>query len=205
MTGCIGDWYLPEDLREEFSKNYPGLLPEDIKKPEDALFNSEIGKLARVFSFILKGTTKDAMSCVKVLTRINDPNEILKQSSSQGRFIWKKYLKIEAVYQEVKKSVQQATDNLLLYIYPENKMALTSDLSNEILYENPDKFIIIGREKSGELKCSLRSTKYKVLPILEKALKDINGFGGGHLHACGANIKKDDFEKFVNNIKKELT
>ena len=83
-------------------------------------------------------------------------------------------------------------------------MALTSDLSNEVLFENPDKFIIIGREKSGEMKCSLRSSKYKVLPALEKALTKVKGYGGGHLHACGANIDKNDFEKFTEIIRKQL-
>ena len=60
-------------------------------------------------------------------------------------------------------------------IYSENKMSLTSDLSNEILYENPNKFIIIAREKSGEMKCSLRSTRYKVLPLLKKAERITHG------------------------------
>ena len=48
---------------------------------------------------------------------------------------------------------------------------------------------------------SLRSGKIKVLPILEKALKDVNGYGGGHLYAAGANVKKEDFQKFIDKIK----
>ncbi len=204
MTGCIGDWFLPEDIRQKFSEEFPDLLAKEIKKPEEALFNSPIGKLSRVFSFILKGQTKDAMACIKTLTRIKDPYEILEQKSSQGRYIWKKYLKIEKGYQEIKKSIISQEGKLLLYTYSEQNMAMTSDLSNELLYENPDKFIIIGRERSGEMKCSLRSAKYEVLPILQNALKDVNGFGGGHVHACGANIKKEDFDRFVDNIKQQL-
>ncbi len=204
MAGCIGDWFIPEDLREEFTKKYPELLPEKIKKPEDALFSTEIGKLARLFSLVLKGTTKDAMTCVKILTRIDDPYEILNQTTSQGKFIFKKYEKIDKIYQDIKKSMVASDDNLILYTYPDSQMALTSELSNEVLYENPGKFIIIAREKSGDVKCSLRSSKYKVLPILQKALKDVNGYGGGHMHACGANVKKDDFDRFVENIKKQL-
>jgi single-stranded DNA-specific DHH superfamily exonuclease len=204
MAGCIGDWYIPEDLRKEFSEKYSDLLPEHIKKPEEALFNSEIGKLAQVFSFMLKGTTKDAMACVKVMTRIHEPYEILEQSTSNGKFIWKKYKTINKIYQEIKGAMQKTDDDLLVYIYPEGKMALTSELSNEVLYENPEKFVIIGREKNGEMKISLRSTKHEVLHILQNALKDVHGYGGGHLHACGANVKKEDFERFLESIRKQL-
>ena len=51
---------------------------------------------------------------------------------------------------------------------------------------------------------SLRSKKEPILPVLKKALNGVEGYGGGHDYACGANIKKYDFEKFVKNIKKEL-
>ncbi len=204
MTGCVADWFLPEDLHKEFLKEYPDLLPDTIKTPEDALFTTDIGKLARVFSFILKGSTQSAMTCVKILTRIKDPIEILEQTSSKGKFIWKKYKKIYNNYKEIKESIKVTEDKIILHLYSENKMALTADLSNEVLFENPDKFIIIGREKSGEARCSLRSTKYNVLPMLEKALQGIQGYGGGHLHACGVNVKIEDFDRFVENIRKQL-
>ncbi len=204
MVGCVGDWFLPEDLKDRFSEKYPDLLPKKINTPEDALFTTQLGKLAKVFSFVMKGRTKDAMTCVKILTRIDDPYEILEQKTSQGKYVWKKYQKINKEYQEIKNSVKVTKDSLLLFRYDEDKMALTSDLSNEILYENPDKFIIIARMKSGEFKCSLRSTKYEVLPILEKALKKVNGSGGGHTHACGANVVEEDFDKFLEVITKNL-
>jgi len=40
---------------------------------------------------------------------------------------------------------------------------------------------------------------------LEKALVGIDGYGGGHEHACGAAIKKHDFKKFIENIEAQLT
>jgi len=204
MVGCIGDWFMPKDLIKGFRQQYPDLLPLNIKTLEQALFNSPIGTLARVFSFVLKGKTKSAMTCVKILTRINNPYEILQQTTPQGKYIWKKYKKIDILYQELKDSVKVTKDILILFVYCENRMSLTSDLSNEILYKNPDKFIIIGREKSGEIRCSLRSARYKVLPILENALKNVEGYGGGHIHACGANIKAQDFARFIKNIRKQL-
>ncbi len=202
LTGCVGDWFLPEDLRKGFE--YKDLLPKSIKKPEDALFKTDVGKLAKIFNFILKGNNKEAMTCVKVLTRIKDPYEILEQTTSKGKFIWKKFLKTNSIYNELINSVKVTKDKIILYIYTETRTSLTSELSNEILYKNPDKFIIIARENNNEMKCSLRSSKYEVLTILNNALKDVQGYGGGHLHACGANINKDDFDRFLESVRKQL-
>jgi len=204
MVGMVSDWQLHSDLKEEFLKEFPDLMDKKIKKPEDALFNSTVGKLARIFSFILKGTTKDALTCVKIITRIKDPYEILNQTTAQGKYIYKKYKKIDDQYQELKSSVKVTKDKVIEFIYPGNKMALTSDLSNEILYENPKKFVIIGRDHNGFIKFSLRSSKYEVLPILQKAMKEVRGHGGGHLHACGGQVEKEDYPKFLEIIKKEL-
>ncbi|MFH2020127.1 MAG: DHH family phosphoesterase [archaeon] len=204
MTGCVGDWFLPDDLRPEFSQTYEDLLPTEIKTPEEALFNSGIGSLANALSFVLKGTTKDSMTNTKVMTRIKEPYEILQQSSEQGRFIWKKYLKVKKIYDNLKSAIKVTDDKLIVFTYSENRTSLTSDLSNEILFENPDKFVIIARIGGSEMKCSLRSSKYKVLEILNQVLKEVNGYGGGHLHACGANVKIEDFDRFLDLIRMNL-
>lgn len=203
--GCVSDWFLPpKGLREQLFKEYPLLLPKDIKTPEEALFTTPLGKLARIYSFILKGRNRQAMTFVKVLTRIKDPYEILDQSSSQGKFIWKNYLKMYKTYESLINSVKEDSEKLLLFNYTSNTTSLTSDLSNEILYKYPEKFIIISRQQNGAYKCSLRSSKYEVLPILQKALKDVNGFGGGHLHACGCHVKEEDWDAFLDIIRSEL-
>ncbi|MBN1502746.1 DHH family phosphoesterase [Candidatus Woesearchaeota archaeon] len=203
MAGCIGDWFIP-DFKNEFIKEYPDLLSSRIKKPEDALFNSKIGLLAKIFNFIVKGKTSEAMTCVKILTRINDPYEILEQTSPQGRFIYKRFQKINTEYDELLKQVKVTNDKIILFIYSGNKMSFTSDLSNELLYRHQDKFVITGRTRSGEVKLSLRCGNRKVLPIVQKALKDVDGYGGGHEHACGACIKEKDFNKFIDNIEKQI-
>ena len=77
-------------------------------------------------------------------------------------------------------------------------------MSNEAIYRYPDKIILIGREKNEEMKCSLRSSKAVLPPLIEKALVGLNGYGGGHEHACGLNIKKDDFEEFVRRFKEMI-
>ncbi|RMF54834.1 DHH family phosphoesterase [Candidatus Woesearchaeota archaeon] len=203
MTGCVADWHIP-DFVGEFRKKHPGLLPENIRKPEDALFKSRIGELARIFSFVLKGKTKEVLQSIKVLTRIKSPEEILDQTTAQGKFIWKRQKRIHDEYREILSGIKVGEDKIAVHIYKANKMSFTSELSNEIIYRHPDKIVIIGREKSGEIKSSIRSSDVKLPPIIEKALKGLNGYGGGHDNACGACVKKEDFPEFLRRMKKEV-
>ena len=54
------------------------------------------------------------------------------------------------------------------------------------------------------MKISIRSKSVIIPPILEKALEGVEGFGGGHEYACGANVKKKDFDRFIESFKKQL-
>lgn len=202
--GSVSDWFLP-DFLPQFIKKYPKLLSKPMKNPGDILYTTKIGELARIFSFTLNGKTQEALKCVKILTRIKTPEEILEQKTAAGNYIYKRYEKIKQEYDELLNDALKSADDkkLLIYIYPSKKMSFTGDLSNELLYRFPNKIILIGREKSGEVKCSLRSgNKIKLSNILEKALIGINGYGGGHEYACGTVIKSEDFNTFISNLKK---
>jgi len=206
MAGCIGDWYFPK-FANEFKKKYPGLLAKPIKNPEVALYTSKLGRLVRIFSFILKGKTSEAMKCIKILTRIKEPNEILEQKSSAGRFIHKRFAKINKDYESLFKRAErekQITNKMVIFTYTHKTMSFTSDLANEMLHRYPNKIVLVAREKSGEMRLSLRSKGIKLPGILKKALKGVEGYGGGHEYACGANVKKRDFKKFVQDIEKQL-
>ncbi len=204
MIGIVGDWHLGH--ADEFRKKYLKLLPKNINKPEDALFKTQLGHLIRICAFNLKGKTQDVLKSVKILTRIKDPSEILEQKTSQGRFIYKRFEKMNRDYEPLLKksmSVGKKKGKLLLFNYKE-KTSFTKELSNELLFNFPKKIIIVCREKSGEMKCSLRSTKVLLPEIVENALKGVNGYGGGHEHACGSCVKVEDFRQFVNNIKEQI-
>lgn len=207
VTGCIGDWYWPTELVEEFRKKFPGLLPDEIKTVEQALLNSPLGKLIKLFSFNLKGTTNDVLQSIKTFTRIESPNEILKSETPKGKFLLKRYEKIneqfEKLYSDALK--KKTDDKILLFTYHDDRLSLTKDVANELIANFPDKVIILGREKDDEYRCSLRSGKNIELDkILVKALVGIEGYGGGHEQACGVAIKKHNFERFVDNLRKEL-
>jgi len=203
-VGCVGDWVIP-DFFNEFKKTYD-LVDKELKDPGKVYFETKLGKLIRIFSYILKGKTNDVIKCFKVLTRINSPDEILEQSSPRGKFIYKRFEKINKEYEELVRDAVKCAgkDKLLIYTYSESKMSFTGDLSNELIYRYPDKIIIVGREKSGEVRMSLRSTKHKLPGIIEKALIGVEGYGGGHEYAVGANVKKDDFKRFVESIREQI-
>lgn len=204
-TGCVADWFIPPFL-EEFRKEYPDLIDPKLKTPPAIIYESKLGELIQVFSAILKGKTEDVMKCVRILTRIQSPYEILREESPAGRFIYRRYLKIKKEYDKLMKEVlaQAGKEKLVLFTYKDNKMSFTGDLSNELLYRFPGRVILIAREKSGEMRMSLRSTNITLPPILQKALKGLEGYGGGHEYACGASVKLKDFEEFVRRIKEQI-
>jgi hypothetical protein len=207
-VGAVADWHLPAYLKE-FGEEYPDLLPAKYAKAEDLLFNPEsrIGQLARIISFCLKGSVQDTMKSVLVLTRIETPYEILNQTTSRGKFLFKRYAhlasKYEALLLRAKNAAQQG--HILLFIYEDDSMSLTSDLSNELLYLFPEHLILIARRHNGEYKYSLRSAgKYEIPPMLAKALKGVDGYGGGHTYACGACVKEKDNERFLQVLHEEV-
>ena len=203
MTGCVGDWVFPP-FYDEFKEKYPDLV-NDEKDPGAILFSTKIGELSKIFSFILKGKISDVMKCVKILTRIESPYEILRQETPRGKLIYKLYERVNKKYEALlKKALKKGSeDSFLIFTYEEDKTSFTGDLANELHYRFPDKFLILGREKGDEIRMSLRS-KLVIPPILEKALQGLEGYGGGHEHACGACVKKDDFELFVKRLRDNI-
>ena len=208
MIGCISDWFIP-DFKDEFCTKYPTLADPTLKTPPDYLFQTQVGKLIKIFSFNLKGKTSEAIKSLKILSRIKEPHDLLTPTTSQAKLLYKKYEQIEGYYVSLKKSAlaeeeKTKKEPFLCFIYEENKISLTKDLSNELLYLFPKKVIILGRKKSGQVKCSLRTTTHALSDALAKALVGISGYGGGHEHACGCCIKEEDFPRFLDNLKKEL-
>lgn len=206
MIGIIGDWYIPQDLIEMFQKEYPGLIPE-AKHPGQIMFDTDFGILIRNFIFSLKGKSQDSKQCVKVLTRIESPWEIMKQETARGKFIWKHYAQMQKKYEKTLEEAAKVKtkSKVLLYTYPSSQDSFTSLISNEIIYRNPDKVVIIGRIKDDKVVMSLRSTKIKLPDIIKKSLEGLTGYGGGHDLACGANVLNEEFGTFMTRMKKYVS
>ena len=202
--GCVADWFIPQYIKE-FEKEYPELIKTKYKYPGDIIYGTQLGHLIRIFSFILKGRHNDVMKSVKILTRTKSPYEILNRENSEGKLIYKIYEQVNRMYEPLLKEFMQAAekskDKVIVFAYKGDNSSFTSDLSNEAIHNFPKKIIIIAREKNDEMRCSLRATKINLIPVIEKCLIGLKGYGGGHEHACGLNVKKDEFEEFLRRFR----
>ncbi len=200
-AGCVADHFIP-DFFDEFVKKYPDLVNK--KEIEDLKFNSKLGELIKIFDFVLKGKSNDVKNSISKLEKIKEPYEILNKTSENGKFIFDRAEKINKQYKSLlnKALEEKSEDGIFLFVYPGSKMSFTNSLAGELLYRFPDKIVIVGRERGDKIKLSFRGKHIKIRPILEEALKGIEGYGGGHEYACGGQVAKKDFNKFINNIKR---
>ncbi len=203
-VGTTSDWHVTKETKQ-FAKQHPELLDPKIKDPAKSRFGTKIGFLATIFNFILKGKTEDIKKSVAEMLKINDPKEILEQTTKEGKALYQRYLQVSSQYKELfdaaEKQVKKTKSKLFVFRYPSiGDASFTSDLSNELIYHHPEKIVIIAREKDDQLRCSLRSATVEVQSRLLKALVGVEGDGGGHEMACGATIKAKDFEKFIEQF-----
>ncbi|MBS3156746.1 DHH family phosphoesterase [Candidatus Woesearchaeota archaeon] len=206
--GIVADYQKPSFIKT-FTKKYPELL-KDFKDQKEVMFNSNLGKLIRIFGHSLKGKTEDVNRNIEILTKVNDPFDILEGKNEVTKNLLIRLKPIEKEYDRVlKKAVEENKGkDIVIFVYPSGKYSFSAELSNELMYKFPDKFVIVAREKDGEMKISLRNPEkkgYDLPKIIEKALIGLEGYGGGHTYAAGASVKRSDFEQFLSIIKEELS
>ncbi|MBI2507386.1 DHH family phosphoesterase [Candidatus Woesearchaeota archaeon] len=209
-VGSVADWSLV--LFNSFKKRY-GDLVGDVKnfkniKADDVLYNTKLGELVRIFSFILKGRTKDVKKNIEMLLKIDDPYEILNKESENGKILFEGAEKIKNKYNLfLKKAIstgKRTRGRIIAFSYIADDISFTSDLANEMIHKFPVKIIAVGRIKEEMMRISLRSSLNDVeLPkIIEKIFSEMKGSGGGHEHAAAVEIHKDDYKKFINLLRK---
>ncbi|MFH1456279.1 MAG: DHH family phosphoesterase [archaeon] len=206
MTGTVADWCVLQDLKKDFIKSYPGYLGR-INDPAKALHETKVGQLARIFWFCLKGKTSQVNKCINTLVKIDDPKEILEQTTPRGKYIYKYYAKINRNYETLLHDAEKCykkKDPLLVFTYTPTSMSLTAILANELLYKYPEKIIIIARQNSDKVIMSLRSAKHPILSMLKIVLGKVNGYGGGHTLACGATVDQTQFKEFIRMIRESI-
>jgi single-stranded DNA-specific DHH superfamily exonuclease len=194
--GCIADYYVPDFIKE--FKKFKLIKSEDI---EEILYKDKVGEIVKIFSFMLKGKMEDIKKSIRILVDLKKPDDLLNE-----KFILKRFEKFNKEYKSLldKALKEKGKGKVFIFIYPSSKTSFTRDLSNELLYRVKKEIIIVGREKTNEVKVSLRSRNVDLREILRKALKGIRGYGGGHFNAVGCTVVKEDFEKFIGVIKREV-
>ncbi len=203
--GAVSDWTMP-DFFDEFEKKYPDLT-NNKKDPPSLLYDSKFGELCRIFSFLTKGKTSDVNKNIAAALAVKEPYDVLEQKTKEGKILFTHSAEITKKYHEIlERALKVRTDGkLIVFTYSNAELSLTADLSNELLYRNPGKLILVARKKDDEMRMSFRSDSFPIEGILQKALENVEGYGGGHSHAVGANVKVKDFDKFIETIKKEIS
>ncbi len=193
MAGCIGDSFIP-DFKDKFEKKYPELWKE-VEKASQALYETGIGKLSRVFDFALKDRTSKVVKMIKKLLKVKSPYEILEGSNK----ILERYNQINKKYSKlIEKARKESDESKLLYFQYGGDLSLSGDIANELQYRFPDKIILVAYMRGSKANISLRGNNVK--EITEKALEGLEASGGGHENATGAKVNIEDLPEFKERI-----
>jgi single-stranded DNA-specific DHH superfamily exonuclease len=201
-VGTVGDWQFNPKLKKQVLKEMPEYIRKETKTPEDALFNSTLGILAKMINFVVKGQMKDVHKSIASLMKIKTPDELLEGISSAGAFLKKRYEKINQPYASLLEDAKKCAsdDPFLIFMYADSAMSFSGELSNELLYLFPDKIIIVARHHNGEMKTSFRARK-NIRDPAKEATEGLEARVGGHDKACGGLIKDHDWDEFIKRLR----
>jgi len=196
VIGCISDGYLPEFI-SEFEEKYGELWKKDVKSAFEGLYGTEIGKIIRILNFAIKDKTSNVVKMMRLLQKINSPYEISEER--ENNFMLIRYKQINKIYQKIMERAKNFTKNKVIYFQYSGNFSLSADISNELWYKNPDKFIVVVYIRGTKANISIRGKNAR--KITEEAIKKFeNARGGGHEVATGATLNAEDLPKFKKII-----
>lgn len=199
VVGCAADRFVP-DFYGEFAEENPELSVET----DDGFkiyYESEIGKIARILSFAMKDTTTNVIGMIKFLTRARGPRDVLNESH-ENKTMHKRYKQIEKRYGKmIKKGIEIGNESKkIVFFHYKSDLSVTAQVSNELSYRFPEKFVIVMYVMDVKTKISARGKN--VRETIMKAMEGLeDARGGGHENAVGAVINSKDLEKFKSKIK----
>ncbi|MBS3077292.1 hypothetical protein J4233_03390 [Candidatus Pacearchaeota archaeon] len=199
VIGCIADHFLPEFV-SEFKEHYPDFWGV-VKEPFDAYYKTEIGRIAMAMNFGLKDSVTHVVQLQNFLISCKNPGEVFAEGPSNYSFR-RKYLDIKRKYDSLLEKAGNFSNEKVVFFEYGGEMSMSADLSNELHYKNPGKYVLVAYKKGEVSNISLRGKNVK--KILEKVLKGVDGTGGGHDDAVGARIKTSDLEKFKEVFEEEV-
>ncbi|MEK6859572.1 MAG: DHH family phosphoesterase [Nanoarchaeota archaeon] len=198
IIGCISDCYMP-DFYAEFYKNYSELGKENPKSPFELLYESEIGRIARILDFSLKDTVTNVVNMTKFMIKTKGPMDILEENSKTKQIL-KRAGEIDSKYQLLMEKARELAEKKLIYFQYGGNLSLSANLANQLIYEYPDKIIVVVYISGDVANISLRG-KNNIRKLTLEAIKGIeSATGGGHEKATGAKMSVSDLPKFKENI-----
>jgi len=195
--GSISDGFIPE-FYPEFRKEYPD-LSIDADNAFDIFYKSAVGKILKLFSFGLKDRTTNVMNMLRFLIKVRSPYEILEEKKDNYT-MHKRFKEINQKYEKlIEKTKKIDTESRLLFFKYAGDMSMSSDLANELSYQNPEKFILVAYAKGDKANISGRGNNIRKYVL--KAIESLEGArGGGHENAVGAQVRINDLDEFKDRV-----
>ncbi|MEK6899257.1 MAG: DHH family phosphoesterase [Nanoarchaeota archaeon] len=199
MIGCIADHYLPS-FNKDFGKKYKGFWG-NVKKPFDAYYDTEIGRLARAISFGIK----DSLSSVR---RIEDffiscisPELAREELDSDSDFAQNVRVFFKR-YDELYAEALRHKGKLIFFRYA-GMTSMSAEIANKLSHNFPKSIIVVAYVKSAISNISMRGKN--VLDLLNRVLVHFPGAsGGGHADAVGMRIKTSLLDEFKERLELEI-
>jgi len=198
IIGCIGDVYMP-DFAKEFEKSFPELFNSKLTAAE-IMHTTDIGKIIRMLNFGLMDSVTNVTNLQKYLSNAKNIYDLLEENQHTSQ-LHKRYNQLNEFYnKQINKAEKTVSEKskIIFFSYSGNT-SMSSELSNRLFFNHPDKFVIVAFKRPEKVNISIRGKN--ALEITQQAIKEIEGAtGGGHAEATGAMIPVEEFEKFKKNI-----
>jgi single-stranded DNA-specific DHH superfamily exonuclease len=197
VVGCVSDSFFP-DFYKDFKRQYPELAIES-KEPFKIFYDSEIGKIARIFGFALKDRVSNVISLIRFLAVVKGPYEILNESKN-NKIFHSRFSEIEGKFNRIiDKAKKEASGNLIFFKYA-GDTSMSADLANKLMFLFPEKAVIVVYNKGPKVNISARGKNIRKLML--KAIEGLeDATGGGHENAAGAQVRLKDMEEFEKRIR----
>lgn len=203
VIGCIADNFMPPFI-SDFEKQWPDFMTKKykIRGPFDIYYGTEIGRIARAFSFGLKDSITHVVQMQNFLISCKGPADVFMEIDGNKSFRMK-FSDIKKKYDALLERAKECRNEKMIFFDYTGDLSISADLANELSYLYPDIYIAVAYKKGAISNISLRGKK--VREILERVLKQFpDGTGGGHENAVGARIKTEDLQKFRDLLEKEI-
>lgn len=203
VIGCVADHYMP-DFAEEFREKYGEFWGDAkiVKEAFDAYYRTEIGRIAHAFNFGLKDSTTNIVRLQNFLISCQGPSDVFLETTGNYYFR-KRYRELKKKYDALLEKAKKSVYGDLIFFEYGGDLSISSDISNELSYNYPKKYICVAYKREGIVNISLRGKGIK--KILEKVLNRLeHATGGGHEDAVGARVRTQDLEKFREILEEEL-
>lgn len=198
VIGCISDCYIP-DFYSEFEERYPELGKKNPKSAFDLLYDSEIGRIARILDFSLKDTTTNVVNMLRFMVKVKGPLDVLEENYKTKQIL-RRFEQINQKYQALMEKARKLKNGKIIYFQYGGGLSLSGDLANQLNYEIPGKVIIVAYINGDIANISVRGPG-NIRELTLKAIEGIEGAsGGGHEQATGAKMSVSDLDNFKGKI-----